>query len=157
MGGLLKGSGEQFMYAVIFEVKPKTEGKNEYLKIAAELRRFLEDRDGFISIERFQSLSEEGKILSLSFWQDEAAIEKWRNLLEHRAAQKKGKESLFHSYRIRVAQIVRDYTESNRSEARQIQMMLLSNRELETDGKSRTAIIMDHLPISCRYSGKIGR
>ena len=76
------------MYAVIFEVKPKIEGKEEYMKIAAGLRSFLENRDGFISIERFQSLSEEGKILSLSFWHDEAAIEKWRNLLEHRAAQK---------------------------------------------------------------------
>lgn len=105
------------MFAVIFEVYPKIEGKEEYLKIAADLRRFLENRDGFISIERFQSLSEEGKILSLSFWHDEAAIEKWRNLLEHRAAQKKGKESLFHSYRIRVAQVVRDYTESDRNEA----------------------------------------
>ena len=105
------------MLAVIFEVKPKIEGKEEYLKIAAALRSFLENRDGFISIERFQSLSEEGKILSLSFWRDEAAIEKWRNLFEHRAAQKKGKESLFHSYRIRVAQVIRDYTESNRDEA----------------------------------------
>jgi len=105
------------MVAVIFEVKPKIEGKEEYMIIAAGLRSFLENRDGFISIERFQSLSEEGKILSLSFWQDEAAIEKWRNLLEHRAAQKKGRESLFHSYRIRVAQVVRDYTESDRSEA----------------------------------------
>ena len=105
------------MFAVIFEVKPKIEGKEEYLKIAAGLRRFLENREGFISIERFQSLSEDGKILSLSFWRDEAAVEKWRNLLEHRAAQKKGKEALFHSYRIRVAQVIRDYTESNRNEA----------------------------------------
>ena len=105
------------MVAVIFEVKPKIEGKEEYMTIAAGLRSFLENRDGFISIERFQSLSEEGKILSLSFWQDEAAIEKWRNLLEHRAVQKKGRESLFHSYRIRVAQVVRDYTESDRNEA----------------------------------------
>ncbi len=87
------------------------------MKIAAGLRSFLENRDGFISIERFQSLSEEDKILSLSFWQDEAAIEKWRNLLEHRTAQKKGRETLFHSYRIRVAQVVRDYTESDRNEA----------------------------------------
>ncbi len=105
------------MFAVIFEVKPKIEGKEDYLKFAAELYRFLEDQDGFISIERFQSLSEEGKILSLSLWRDDSAIEKWRNLLEHRATQKKGKESLFHSYRIRVAQVVRDYTESDRNEA----------------------------------------
>jgi heme-degrading monooxygenase HmoA len=105
------------MFAVIFEVTPKTEGKEEYLTIVAGLRGFLEDQDGFISIEKFQSLSEEGKILSLSFWHDEAAIKKWRNLLEHRAAQKKGRESLFHSYGIRVAQVVRDYSESDRNEA----------------------------------------
>ena len=105
------------MIAVIFEVKPKDDGKEEYLKIAAKLRNFLEDREGFISIERFQSLTEEGKILSLSFWDSEEAIDDWRNILEHRSAQKKGKESLFHSYRIRVAQVVRDYTESNREEA----------------------------------------
>lgn len=105
------------MFAVIFEVMPKIEGKEEYLKIAAELRGFLKNQDGFISIERFQSLSDEGKILSLSFWNDEAAIKKWRNLLSHRVAQKKGRESLFHSYRIRVAQVVRDYTESDRNEA----------------------------------------
>ena len=104
------------MLAVIFEVWPTVKGKEEYIKIAAELREFLENRDGFISIERFQSLSEEGKILSLSFWHDEAAIEKWRNVPEHRDAQKRGKESLFDSYRIRVAKVVRDYTESDRSE-----------------------------------------
>lgn len=105
------------MFAVIFEVKPKSEGKETYLEIASNLRVFLEKQDGFISIERFQSLNEESKILSLSFWQDETAIEKWRNLIEHRSAQKKGKNSLFHSYRIRVAQVVRDYTESIRKEA----------------------------------------
>ena len=105
------------MFAVIFEVVPKMEGKDAYLEIAAQLRRFLESRDGFISIERFQSLADEGKILSLSFWQDEAAIEKWRNHLEHRGAQEKGKGSLFHSYRIRVAQVLRDYTLSGRNEA----------------------------------------
>ena len=105
------------MFAVIFEVKPKQEGKDEYLKIAAELRNFLENRDGFISIERFQSLTEEGKILSISFWRNETDIKKWRNIMEHRVGQKKGKESLFHSYRIRVAEVVRDYTESDRSQA----------------------------------------
>lgn len=73
--------------------------------------------DGFISIERFQSLTEEGKILSLSFWRDESAIEEWRNTIEHRTAQKKGKEFLFRSYRIRIAQVVRDYTETDRDEA----------------------------------------
>ena len=105
------------MLAVIFEVIPTKEGKSEYLQIAAELRKFLENRDGFISIERFQSLTEEGKILSLSFWRDEKAVEEWRNVLEHRMAQKRGKEFLFRSYRIRVAKVIWDYTETNRDEA----------------------------------------
>ena len=105
------------MIAVIFEVKPTTSGKTEYLKIAGELREFLKNRDGFISIERFQSFAEEEKVLSLSFWRDEASIQKWRNLLEHRLAQKKGKEVLFTSYRIRVAEVVRDYTNTDRKEA----------------------------------------
>ena len=104
------------MLAVIFEVVPTKEGKAEYLEIAATLRQFLENRDGFISIERFQSLTDENKILSLSFWRDETAVAAWRNELEHRNAQKKGKESLFHSYRIRVAEIVRDYTATERDE-----------------------------------------
>jgi heme-degrading monooxygenase HmoA len=105
------------MLAVIFEVIPTEEGKPVYLKIAAKLRSFLENRDGFISIERFQSLTEEGKILSLSFWRDENSIAEWRNVLEHRNAQKKGKEFLFRSYRIRVAEVIRDYTGTDRNEA----------------------------------------
>jgi len=79
------------MFAVIFEVVPGGSGKAEYLEIAAELRRLLENRDGFISIERFQSLNDEGKILSLSFWRDEEAIATWRNEIEHRSVQQKGK------------------------------------------------------------------
>ena len=102
------------MYAVIFEVWPTSQGREAYLRIAAELREFLEGRDGFISIERFQSMTEESKILSLSFWRDEAAIEQWRNLPDHRNAQQKGRKQLFKSYRIRVAKVARDYTESNR-------------------------------------------
>ncbi|MCP4596607.1 antibiotic biosynthesis monooxygenase [Neptuniibacter sp.] len=107
------------MFAVIFEVVPTKEGKEEYLEIAAKLRTFLENRDGFISIERFQSLVDENKILSLSFWRDEAAIANWRNLMEHRNAQSSGKKRLFESYRIRVAEVVRDYTETERDEAPQ--------------------------------------
>lgn len=102
------------MFAVIFEVVPKAEGTEDYLKIAGKIRNFLENRKGFISIERFQSLINERKVLSLSFWEDEPSIEEWRNLLEHRQAQKDGKEKLFESYRIRVAEVVRDYTESSR-------------------------------------------
>lgn len=105
------------MFAVIFEVWPTTEGKAEYLEIAIQLREFLQNQEGFVSIERFQSLSEETKVLSLSFWQDEASITKWRNLVEHRSAQQKGKTALFDSYRIRVAEVIRDYTESLREQA----------------------------------------
>ena len=105
------------MLAVIFEVYPTKEGKDEYLAIAASLRESLKDIPGFISIERFQSLVDENKILSLSFWEDEAAIQAWRNLMEHRSAQQKGKQELFHKYRIRVADVVRDYTESVREQA----------------------------------------
>lgn len=102
--------------AVIFEVFPKAEGRDEYLRTAGELRAFLEGRDGFVSIERFQSLTDEGKILSLSFWRDEDAVKAWRNLVEHRAAQKTGKEKLFESYRIRVATVVRDYSGTHRDQ-----------------------------------------
>ena len=105
------------MYAVIFEVFPKESGKAQYLDIASNLRQFLENRPGFISIERFQSLTNEGKILSLSFWEDEKSIEDWRNLIEHRNAQRQGKNKLFESYRIRFAKVERDYTDSIRTEA----------------------------------------
>jgi len=105
------------MIAVIFEVYPTKDGMGEYLSIAASLREFLNDRPGFISIERFQSIVDENKILSLSFWESEEAVQAWRNLLEHRIAQKKGKHDLFEKYRIRVAQVFRDYTESERGQA----------------------------------------
>lgn len=105
------------MYAVLFEVYPSSDGKAEYLEIAEKVREFVETQEGFISIERFQSLADKGKVLSLSFWESEAAIETWRKLLEHRTAQRAGKEKLFHSYRIRVAQVVRDYADAKRSEA----------------------------------------
>lgn len=116
------------MYAVIFEVKPKKTGKDAYLKLAAGLRGFLQNRAGFISIERFQSLVDDDKILSLSFWENETAIKNWRNLLEHRSAQKKGKESLFHSYRIRVAQVTRDYSIYDRHEAPSDSNDIFSNK-----------------------------
>ena len=105
------------MLAVIFEVYPTAEGKQEYLDIAASLREHLVKIDGFISIERFQSLVDGGKILSLSFWRDEAALSEWRNLLEHRQAQAKGRDELFADYRIRVAEVSRDYTMTKRGEA----------------------------------------
>lgn len=105
------------MYAVIFEVWPNAEGKDEYLRIAAELRQFLQGREGFISIERFQSLTEEDKMLSLSFWRDEEAISNWREQMQHRQAQRKGREQLFSDYRIRVAKVERDYSLTSRHQA----------------------------------------
>ena len=105
------------MYAVIFEVWPTKEGKNEYLQIASKLKEFLQNREGFISIERFQSLTEENKLLSLSFWEDEKSIEIWRNLFEHRIAQDKGNAGIFEDYRIRVANVLRDYSKEDRNQA----------------------------------------
>lgn len=105
------------MIAVIFEVRPTDEGRPEYLDIAASLRPELERIDGFLSIERFQSLSEPGKILSLSFWRDEAAVRAWRELESHRAAQAKGRGGLFADYRLRVAEVLRDYGLKERDEA----------------------------------------
>ena len=105
-------SGEQrdvTMIAVIFEVWPKLPRKQDYLNIAAELKPLLENIDGFISIERFESLYEPGKILSLSFFRDEAAVNSWRNTIEHRKAQSKGRHEIFANYRLRVASVVRDY------------------------------------------------
>ena len=105
------------MHAVIFEVWPKEEGRQEYLDIAAALRPRLEAIDGFISIERFESLSEPGKVLSLSFWRDDAAIAEWRRVDAHRMAQAKGRGELFRDYRLRIAAVVRDYGMDERAEA----------------------------------------
>jgi len=97
------------MIAVIFEVWPRSGHKQQYLDIAADLRPLLEQIDGFISVERFQSLSDEGKILSLSFFRDETAVAQWRNLEKHRTAQNVGRNEVFEDYHLRVAQVVRDY------------------------------------------------
>jgi heme-degrading monooxygenase HmoA len=105
------------MIAVIFEVFPADGKVQEYLDIAAELKPLLQNIDGFISIERFSSLVEEGKILSLSFWRDEKSIEEWRNIETHRLAQKKGREEVFTDYRLRVASVIRDYGMNSREQA----------------------------------------
>ena len=105
------------MIAVIFEVIPTIEGKKEYLYIAENIKEHLKDIPGFISIERFQSLVDERKILSLSFWENEDSISQWRNLEEHRIAQSRGRSSLFQDYRIRVGGIMRDYSLKNSREA----------------------------------------
>lgn len=97
------------MIAVIFEVWPDAEHRQDYFDIAASLKSDLEKIDGFISVERFASLVEEGKILSLSFWRDEDAVKSWRTHLEHRAAQRAGRGGIFRDYRLRVASVLRDY------------------------------------------------
>jgi heme-degrading monooxygenase HmoA len=103
------------MIAVIFEVWPRE--RQQYLDLAAELRPLLATIDGFISVERFESLSEPGKILSLSFFRDEAAVAAWRNLAAHRAAQARGRGGVFANYRLRVAGVIRDYGMAERAEA----------------------------------------
>jgi heme-degrading monooxygenase HmoA len=105
------------MIAVIFEAQPHPERKQAYLDAAAMLRPHLEKIDGFISIERFESLSTPGKVLSLSFWRDEEAVKQWRTLEAHRSVQTQGRESIFADYRLRVAQVVRDYGLHERDQA----------------------------------------
>jgi heme-degrading monooxygenase HmoA len=107
------------MIAVIFEVEPVDGRRDAYLGIAADLRPLLEGIDGFISVERFQSLVNPGKLLSLSFWRDEEAVKAWRNTEEHRQAQKAGRGGLFAGYRLRIAHVVRDYGLTDRDEAPQ--------------------------------------
>ena len=105
------------MIAVIFEVEPKDGRRADYLDIAAELAPLLKTIDGFISVERFESLTTPGKILSLSFWRDEAAIAAWRNLADHRKAQARGRGGIFTDYRLRIASVVRDYGLHDRAQA----------------------------------------
>ena len=105
------------MVAVIFETIPGEGKKDEYFAIAEKLRPELNKIQGFISIERFQSVAHPGKILSLSFWQDEESIVQWRNVEMHRNAQAKGRRSVFSDYRLRVAQVVRDYGMKDREQA----------------------------------------
>ena len=105
------------MIAVIFEVWPADGHRQTYLDIAAELKPELERIDGFLSIERFQSLVDETKLLSLSFWRDEAAVAAWRNVEHHRSAQKAGRHGVFRDYRLRVAHVLRDYGMDERAGA----------------------------------------
>jgi heme-degrading monooxygenase HmoA len=105
------------MIAVIFEVWPKPEQKQEYLDLAAELRPILETIDGFISVERFESLTEKGKILSLSIFRDEEAVAAWRNTPQHRKTQGKGRAKIFENYRLRIAGVIRDYGMNEREQA----------------------------------------
>jgi heme-degrading monooxygenase HmoA len=105
------------MIAVIFEVWPKPGHRDAYLGLAADLRAELETIDGFVSVERFESLTEPGKMLSLSMWRDEAAVAEWRRRARHRKAQHAGRTQHFANYRLRVAHVLRDYGPQDRAEA----------------------------------------
>jgi heme-degrading monooxygenase HmoA len=105
------------MIAVIFESWPHPDQRDRYLDAAAQLKPLLAGIDGFISVERFESLTEPGKILSLSFWRDEAAVEKWRQLEQHRRIQQAGRSAIFANYRLRVAEVMRDYGLKEREQA----------------------------------------
>ena len=105
------------MIAVLFEVWPSQTGREEYLSTAARLTAELGAMDGFVSIERFQSLAEPDKLLSLSFWRDEEAVTAWRNREAHRAAQERGRGGVFRDYRLRIAHVVRDYGFRDRGQA----------------------------------------
>ena len=104
------------MIAVIFEFTAVPERRQEYLELAAALGERLKGFDGFVSIERFQSLGDASRYVSLSFWRDEEAVRRWRNLEQHRAAQAQGRAGIFSDYRLRVAQVLRDYTRERRAQ-----------------------------------------
>ena len=105
------------MIAVIFEFTPHEGRFADYKALAEGLADDVRDFDGFISIERFESISNKGKFVSLSFWRDEEAVRNWRNVQKHREAQKKGRGGIFKSYRLRIAQVSRDYTMDERGQA----------------------------------------
>ena len=105
------------MIAVIFEFTPAQGRFPEYMDLVGTLKADLEKADGFISLERFESITTKGKFVSLQFWRDEEAVSKWRNLQKHREAQAKGRAGIFKSYRLRIASVVRDYTCDERAQA----------------------------------------
>jgi heme-degrading monooxygenase HmoA len=105
------------MIAVLFELEPKPGLAQRYFDIADSLKTSLMSQDGFMSIERFESVSQPGRFLSLSFWRDEVAVSAWRNMAAHREAQSLGRDQIFTLYRLRVAQVIRDYGLSDRAQA----------------------------------------
>ena len=107
------------MIAVIFEFTPAEGRFADYLQIVGTLKADLEKAEGFISLERFESITAKGKFLSLQFWRDEESVRKWRTLQKHREAQKKGRAGIFKNYRLRIAEVSRDYTMDDRKEAPQ--------------------------------------
>ena len=104
---------------VLFEVKPAKAGMQKYLDLAAMLKPMLAGFEGFIRAERFSSLNEDGKLLSMNVWTDETAVERWRNVMQHRMSQKEGREKLFESYKITVCSEIRSYTDTDRAQAPQ--------------------------------------
>lgn len=104
---------------VLFEVKPTKAGMKKYLDLAAMLKPMQADFEGFIRAERFTSLNEDGKLLSMNIWTDEKAVERWRNAMQHRMSQKEGREKLFESYKITVCSEIRSYTDTDRTQAPQ--------------------------------------
>ena len=104
---------------VLFEVKPAKAGMQKYLDLAAMLKPILAGFEGFIRAERFSSLNEDGKLLSMNVWTDETAVERWRNVMQHRMSQKEGREKLFESYKITVCSEIRSYTDTERAQAPQ--------------------------------------
>src|SRR5436190_21371593 len=105
------------MIAVIFEFTPAEGRFPDYMKLVGELKADLDKAEGFLSLERFESITAPGKFLSLQFWRDEESVRKWRNLQKHREAQKKGRAGIFSSYRLRIAEVRRDYTMDERAQA----------------------------------------
>ena len=105
------------MIAVIFEFTPAEGRFPDYMALVETLRKDLAEAEGFISLERFESITAKGKFLSLQFWRDEACVRKWRNLQKHREAQKKGRGGIFKSYRLHIAEVLRDYTMDERGQA----------------------------------------
>lgn len=122
------------MIAIIFEVEPAEGAMDSYLDHAARLRPMLAEMDGFISVERFESLTTPGKLLSLSFWRDEAAVSAWRNHSVHREYQSMGRGGMFAGYRLRVAGIIRDYGMHDRAEAPEDSLEAHDRREAEAGG-----------------------
>ncbi len=105
------------MIVVIFEFWADPNHQERYLEMAARMRQEIESIEGFLSVERFQSLTEEGKLLSVSFFENADAVDRWRNTVAHRQAQSEGTDRLFHNYRLRVAEVLRDYGPSRREQA----------------------------------------
>ena len=105
------------MIAVIFEFTPRDGRFPEYMELVGQLKPELDKAEGFLSIERFESITTKGKFLSLQFWKDEESVRKWRTLQKHREAQKKGRAGIIASYRLRIAGVIRDYTMDERAQA----------------------------------------